>query len=561
MGEYFESRSAIQRLDLLLAGLLVCLVLVVGHGYIVPAAAGAYHDDGIYLATAKALAEGQGYRLIDLPGMPPQTKYPILYPAILAVAWHFLPQFPDNLVVLKSISLVCCALAVGLAYLFTVRFGYAARASAVCGCLLAATSPPFLYFGGLTMSEPVFAVLVVVFLWILERALRPGAPAKPLHLFLLGLAAGLPFLCRTNGLMLAAAGAVLVWQRGRSPVSYGLGAAVVVLGWVAWVLVAKSSQADAAGLAYYTDYVGWWADFGPGLLGRITSINILSLFQLSAILPLFGLKQFLDAHVPAIVSSMAAFLTGITVFFHLLRQACRWRVLPVALVAYCSLLIVWPWPIARFLIPVLPFLAILLVEAMGCIPWGKAGQRAGRLVGAGVVVVLLGLNLHSVWLSSRLTQERMYPLFKVDNDVPPWARYQELFTWVKDHSAASDILATGLDTMAYLYTGRQAYRPFVSNPLPLYYNAPGLPLGGEDAFLKRLQAMKPRYLLRLPMVSFGEEKPFDALLDAVASAPNPVLRQVYVGRDPRFAVYEPDYAALEKKLSHGREMAGVGTPP
>lgn len=561
MRAFFEKRFEIRRLDLILAGLLACLVLVVGHVYIVPTAAGAYHDDGIYLATAKSLAEGQGYRLIDLPGLPPQTKYPVLYPAILAAAWTLLPQFPDNLVFLKSISLVCCALAVGLSYLFVVRFGYAARAVAVGGCLLAATSPPFLYFGGLTMSEPAFAVLVVLSLWCMEQTLGQDAPAKPSRLFLLGLAAGLPFLCRTNGLMLAVAGAVLVWKRGRSLIWYGLGAAVMVLGWAAWVIVAKSSQADAAGLAYYTDYVGWWADFGPGVLGRITSINMLSLLQLSAILPLFGLTKYLEAHVPAIVSAAAAFLAGLAVFVPLLGQACRWRVLPVALVAYCSLLIVWPWPIARFLIPVLPLLAILLMQAMGRLSWGKAGQTAARLVGAGVVVALLGFNLHGVWRSGGLTQEKMYPLFTTDVDAPPWSRYQELFEWVKSHSAASDILASGLDTMVYLYTGRQAFRPFVSNPLPLFYDAPGFPLGDEDAFLGRLQAMKPRYLVRLPMVSFGEEKPFDALLDAVASAPNPVLRPVFVGQDPRFAVYEPDYAALERKLAHGREMAGVGAMP
>ena len=34
-------------------------------------AVGIYHDDGIYLVTAKALAEGKGYRIISLPaGLP-----------------------------------------------------------------------------------------------------------------------------------------------------------------------------------------------------------------------------------------------------------------------------------------------------------------------------------------------------------------------------------------------------------------------------------------------------------------------------------------------------------
>ena len=44
---------------------------------------GLYHDDGIYLVTAKALAEGQGYRIISLPTVIPQSKYPFLFPLAL----------------------------------------------------------------------------------------------------------------------------------------------------------------------------------------------------------------------------------------------------------------------------------------------------------------------------------------------------------------------------------------------------------------------------------------------------------------------------------------------
>jgi hypothetical protein len=53
-------------------------------------AVGINHDDGIYLVTAKALAEGEGYRIISLPMDPPQTKYPILFPAgLLPNSWTF----------------------------------------------------------------------------------------------------------------------------------------------------------------------------------------------------------------------------------------------------------------------------------------------------------------------------------------------------------------------------------------------------------------------------------------------------------------------------------------
>ena len=55
---------------------------------------GFYHDDSIYWVSAKSLADGNGYRIESLPGQPYQTKYPPLYPALLAGIWKVNPNFP-----------------------------------------------------------------------------------------------------------------------------------------------------------------------------------------------------------------------------------------------------------------------------------------------------------------------------------------------------------------------------------------------------------------------------------------------------------------------------------
>lgn len=82
---------------------------------------GLYHDDGIYLVTAKALAEGQGYRIISLPHEIAQTKYPFLFPAALSELWRMLPHFPRNVPLLKALPLVCALLWFGLIYKLLVR--------------------------------------------------------------------------------------------------------------------------------------------------------------------------------------------------------------------------------------------------------------------------------------------------------------------------------------------------------------------------------------------------------------------------------------------------------
>ena len=52
---------------------------------------GFYHDDTINLVSAKALADGNGYRIPSLPQQPWQTKYPPIFPALLALVWKLNP--------------------------------------------------------------------------------------------------------------------------------------------------------------------------------------------------------------------------------------------------------------------------------------------------------------------------------------------------------------------------------------------------------------------------------------------------------------------------------------
>jgi hypothetical protein len=49
-----------------------------------PLGVGWYRDDGVYVVTARAMADGRGPRLDYLPGAPRMTKYPLLWPGVLA---------------------------------------------------------------------------------------------------------------------------------------------------------------------------------------------------------------------------------------------------------------------------------------------------------------------------------------------------------------------------------------------------------------------------------------------------------------------------------------------
>ena len=82
--------------------LLAFLLLVSPSGYVAWKSRdmpqfGHLHDDAIYFVSAKSIAEGHGYRILSLPGEPYQTKYPPLFPMLLALVWKVRPDFPGNL--------------------------------------------------------------------------------------------------------------------------------------------------------------------------------------------------------------------------------------------------------------------------------------------------------------------------------------------------------------------------------------------------------------------------------------------------------------------------------
>src|SRR5258706_9244130 len=86
-------------ISLMAAGLLYFAVMT-------PTRFGAYHDDGVYVTTAKSLATGDGYRIISLPYEPAQTKYPPFYPFLLSLIWSVYPAFPQNLTWMMLLSVI-----------------------------------------------------------------------------------------------------------------------------------------------------------------------------------------------------------------------------------------------------------------------------------------------------------------------------------------------------------------------------------------------------------------------------------------------------------------------
>jgi hypothetical protein len=125
------------RLERVLPVVLLGLVMLVAVLTITPWPVGAFQDDAIYTILAKALATGEGYRMINLPGSPHATHYPPGYPFFLSLLWRLSPSFPDNIVLFKFANAVWLSLAALGCWAFArIRLGWAplpAAAAAASG--------------------------------------------------------------------------------------------------------------------------------------------------------------------------------------------------------------------------------------------------------------------------------------------------------------------------------------------------------------------------------------------------------------------------------------------
>src|SRR5690242_11663561 len=95
----------------LMTALVGAIVFGVGAAIVDGLPVGVAHDDGMYVILGKALASGQGFRWLHVPGTPPATHFPPGYPAVLALLWWLFPAFPANVIMFKLANALFMAIA------------------------------------------------------------------------------------------------------------------------------------------------------------------------------------------------------------------------------------------------------------------------------------------------------------------------------------------------------------------------------------------------------------------------------------------------------------------
>ena len=516
----------------LIAGLLAALVVILGAQLIVTGVTAVDHDDGIYVLTAKAISEGEGYRLIHLPDAPAQTKYPPLYPAVLAIIWKLFPGFPGNLLLMQWATLLSGAAAAAVTYLYAIRFGCCSRLIAAASVILCVTAPRYLFLSTICMSDMPFALVLVLDMWALSRHLESPVPSRKAQ-FLLGILLALPFLLRSIGFVVVVVVFYLAIRHKKIMRWPVIGICLPVIPYMIWLLKFSIWQNSTTNNSYYTNYVSWWHSYGVPLWGQILKWNAFNILQAANHI------HFSRWHFRLEWVSWLAALLGFLGLIYIIRRCGDRHVLTKILVGYLAILMIWPWPPFRFLMPILSFFYCYMFAAV--IDLLKSKRWILKPLLAVMFFVPLIGNADSFKSDLLIGRSNHYPgymLRVMQSASVKWSGFQEMFNWIKQNTRPGDLFISGIDPMLYLYTNRRGIRPFASRPSSMYYGNPEPVLGPMEEIIQNIRHYKPQYLIFSPMPGLTEEFPYAQFVVESQKQYPGWIRLVYTGEDKRFSVWE-----------------------
>ncbi|HYL76064.1 MAG TPA: hypothetical protein VEU96_17775 [Bryobacteraceae bacterium] len=441
---------------------------------------GYYHDDSLYWVSAQSLAQGGGYRIASLPGEPYQTKYPPLYPVLLAGIWKINPDFPANLPLATLFAWMLLPVYLALGWLVFRQLGFGWREQ----CILAAItglSPVAVVFSFSLMPELLFTALLLASVLAAERSHEPGT-ARWLPV-LAGICGALAYLTKSSAaplLLTAPLCFALRKQFGKAALFF---AAMLpaVAGWQWWVSGHLSRSWDLVTL-YYTNYVGYQAYNVP-----LRDLPLVIWHNLDAFL--MGAGRLLTFDVP-FGSKHLERVAAVAAIAGCVRLTRRTRQLqyPLAALGISALMLVWHFtPDQRFVFPLYPLLLAGLWTELAnvCqalrVSWRKPAMadRGAALVGAGVLGAFALFIAGTTVFGLFQFLPALFETYRADFE----AR-RPAYQWIARNSPPQAQVFAYDDPLLFLYTGRKS----CGLPVP-----PKLQYHQDEAGIDRLLSSIPNF--------------------------------------------------------------------
>lgn len=428
-------------------------------------------DDALYFSSAKALSTGQGYILPSFPVRLRATKYPELYPLLLAAVWKVDPHFPDNVNIAVGLTLAFGCSALLFTFLLLRRWPSLGDWPAISVVGLCAFTGYFLDLSASVMTDVPFMAMLWGAMWLVE-----GQDRRSRNAFGAGILTGLSVGLRSLGVAaVAGIGLVLLVKRDfQRLLWYSVAVLPLTLLWL-WprlsamvhppgtpLVLGLSGSGWAQTLCYYSSYACSWrmGVTAPKALEAIVYTNLKNVIQEPGLYLLSPL-----ATGGGIWSLVLVSLVGVAAYAGIIRnfRNVGWQPLTAAFAFYLLVLLPWPYTPQRFLVAFLPLLfgglwiearhfTYLITEHLR--PVFPMAQRAMAVMLAVGSVALFG----SVVLNCTYAVPVQVGAQAAENQ--RFLRDQQgAYAWIRQHAAADAHVIAYEDGLFYLYTGRKSVVP------------------------------------------------------------------------------------------------------
>jgi len=435
-------------------------------------------DNAGYISLAHSLLDRGNYLELWTPEEPPHTKYPPVFPLILAGA---ILLGAKSWAALKLIPAFSTVLAVAFTFLWARdRRGLG---MGVAVALLVGLSESVVYYSQWILSDPTFLALTMAAMWALEKRSEGAAAeeAKREGGRWLAVGAGfvvLAYFTRSAGFPLALAAALWLGLERKWKALVGFSAAFGIPAFLWWLrgYVLGGSQ-------YVSEF--WLVDPYRLALGRVGPGGLVERL-------IENLGSYVTQYIPAgvvggedsLVLPLGIVLGSLTAvgWFRCLRKEVGTGELFFPL--YFGLILLWPpaWSGDRFALPLLPFIffysGVALLFVLSALP---VRVRRGAL---GVLLLVLALPAGRQWtlMAKEAGSCRALSRMGISRECLP-SEHDDYFTlaeWSGENLPDAAVVTTRKPRIFFLMSGVK------TRPLPL--------LEDPDEFLARVREGGSRYV-------------------------------------------------------------------
>ena len=453
----------------------------------VDCAAGLYGDDAFFIVLAKSLAQGDGFKLISST-TPIQPAFPPGFPLLLTPLVWLSPNFPDNVLLLKSVSMAAMLGAGALTYIYFVRYRQISAAFAATVAVLTVLLPALVFLATSTvMADVSFTLSQVATALAIERvvAARPGGDTTRSAVIAAAITV-VTLLVRAAGVAAIVAGAVYIAGR-RGLRLATVFAVLTAAGYAPWLLYSATHLPTAdERAAHGGSWVFRYRELlamrhgGEPSAGFVTAgelparvrFNLSNIFGLdlgAIIVPAayrgpgesgqeaFELTGETDFRAGSMgggseIRWVAWLLSGVAVTGFVAAARRRSTVAEYMVVATIAMVALVPSRTYRYILPLAPFILFYFLNGIRAVETRFREAATGSMTPAVRIVAACMAILF-------VSEHMQYVARRHRGPTPAWLRdYQEVTAvtdWLNQNSSPDDIIASTNPGLIYLATGRK----------------------------------------------------------------------------------------------------------